>query len=69
MFRVGQLHHELLRHNTAKKFVHSFFGVADRHRGERVAVIPAAKTKKFCSPLAVIQPELRSHFQRDFDGD
>ena len=68
-FRVGQIHDELLWHDTAKKFVHPFVGIADRHRGERVAVVAAAKTDELCPPLALIQPELHSHFQRDFDGD
>ncbi len=50
--------------------VHAFLGVADRHRGEGIAVVAALEGEEAAAGAhALVEPVLGGHFHGDFDGD
>src|SRR6516225_6893071 len=61
-----QVDHMMRWQQWPKELVHSSFGVADRHRAGRVAVIGAPKRQELAAPrYTPIDPELDRHLHGD----
>ena len=65
-----QIADELGREDAREFGVHPFLRVADRHGGESVAMVAAAKAQDFrAASNAPVHPVLNRHLHGDFDGD
>jgi len=70
LLTLWQLDDVVLGQKVAEPRMHAVFGIADRHRPGRVAVIATSEGKEFLSLAhALVQPELHRHLHGDFDRD
>ena len=65
----GQGDNMLLRQQPREQRMHAFFGVADRHRADRVTMIGTLEGDELAAPrLAPVNEILQRHLHGDFDG-
>src|SRR5260370_30688820 len=70
LLALRQLDDVVLGQQAAEPRMHAVFGIADRHRASRVAVIATLEGEEFLALAhALVQPELHRHLHGAFDDD